>query len=291
MARTILLADDSKTIRLAVEIVFEKEPYEVVCVGNGDDALTRAKEIRPAIILADHLMPGRSGYELAAAIGADPDTAGIPVVLLTGSASPFDEARAQASGVAATIKKPFDCQSLIDRVDELLGGRASAAPNTAMPAFAGAPSTGAMAQVPQAPSAPSFTAPVAPSTPAPSTPTPAAPTFASPPVTPAPAPAYAPPSAAAAATLVPQSAPAAQTQAAPAPQAAAAAVENVVEHASAVVTAQVAPRIAATGESVDTAAISAAAREMIERVVWEVVPEMAEALIKEEIARLLAARR
>lgn len=313
VARTILLADDSKTIQRAVEIVFDKEPYDVVCVGNGDDAVAKAKEIGADIVLADHLMPGRSGYDVAAALRDDPATQSVPVILLTGSASPFDEAKANASGVAATIKKPFDCQSLINRVGELLGGAASESA-AAMPAFTGRPaSTPTAAPAPAAAAAPA-TPPGAAANPAMAN-VPTAPQTATLGATPAPATApNAPPSAAAAPTLIPQapapsspqpsspqpaafSAPAASApSSAPTPAAPASSAPSanfgaaVVEQASAAVNERVTAAAASNGETVDTAAVSAATREIIEKVVWEVVPELAETLIKEEIARLLKER-
>ena len=95
---TILVADDSVTILKAVEIVFDKEPFQVVKAGSGAEAIARAKELRPHLVLTDHLMADKTGYEVAEALRADPATASIPVLILTGSSAPYDEGRAKAAG-------------------------------------------------------------------------------------------------------------------------------------------------------------------------------------------------
>ena len=61
MPRTLLLADDSITIQRVVGITFANEDYEITTVDNGDDAVVKAKEIKPDIILADVIMPKRNG--------------------------------------------------------------------------------------------------------------------------------------------------------------------------------------------------------------------------------------
>ena len=85
MPRTLLLADDSVTIQKVVGISFASEDVALITVDNGDDAIARARELRPDIVLADVVMPGKSGYEVCEAIKSDPDLQHIPVLLLTGT--------------------------------------------------------------------------------------------------------------------------------------------------------------------------------------------------------------
>jgi CheY-like chemotaxis protein len=146
---TILVADDSVTIQRAVEIVFDKEPFTVVKAGSGHEALARIREVRPHLVLADHTMPDQTGYDLAAALKADPSTSAIPVVLLSAAANPYDEARGGAAGVVSHVQKPFDCATLLDRVRGILGVEATA-PGTAVPAAA--TTTAATANMPRPPS-------------------------------------------------------------------------------------------------------------------------------------------
>jgi CheY-like chemotaxis protein len=141
MAKTLLLADDSVTIQKVVGISLASEDIRLVVVDNGDDALARARELRPDAILADCVMPGRSGYEVCEAIHSDPSLRHIPVLLLTGTFEAFDEERALRCGAAGHIAKPFEAQTLVDEVSRLLAlaearksSRLAAAPAKPRPA-------------------------------------------------------------------------------------------------------------------------------------------------------------
>ncbi|MEJ2470719.1 MAG: response regulator [Desulfuromonadales bacterium] len=120
MSKTLLLADDSITIQKVIQITFAHEDYALTITDNGDDALTKARQIRPDLVIADVYMPGKNGYELTTAIKQDPDLGQTPVLLLTGSFEPFDEDKARLCQADAWIEKPFESQSLIDKVAELL---------------------------------------------------------------------------------------------------------------------------------------------------------------------------
>jgi CheY-like chemotaxis protein len=139
MPKTLLLADDSVTIQKVVGISFANEDVRIVTVDNGDDAVVRAKEIRPDIVLADVVMPGKSGYDVCAALKSDPALAHIPVLLLTGTFETFDEDRAARVGADGHITKPFEAQALVELVNARLSKSASS--RTSPPAAAaGAPS-------------------------------------------------------------------------------------------------------------------------------------------------------
>jgi CheY-like chemotaxis protein len=121
MPKQLLVADDSLTIRKVIGMVFAVEDVSITFVDNGSDAVARARELRPDCVLADVLMPGKSGYEVCEAIKADPATASIRVLLLAGNFEPFDEARARAVRADDFIVKPFESQALIDKVRALVG--------------------------------------------------------------------------------------------------------------------------------------------------------------------------
>src|SRR5258706_15723785 len=65
MPKTLLLADDSVTIQKVVGITFANEDVELVTVDNGDDALVRARQVKPDLVLADIGMPGLTGYDMS----------------------------------------------------------------------------------------------------------------------------------------------------------------------------------------------------------------------------------
>jgi CheY-like chemotaxis protein len=120
MPKTLLLADDSVTIQKVVGISLANEDIELVTVENGDDAVSQAQEIRPDIVLADIVMPGKNGYEVCETIKNDPQLAATPVLLLTGTFEAFDAERARQVGADGHITKPFEAQALVDQVNQLL---------------------------------------------------------------------------------------------------------------------------------------------------------------------------
>lgn len=123
MPPKLLLADDSVTIQRVIELTFADEDMEVVTVSDGQQAIVRVEADRPDIVLADAAMPERDGYEVAAYIKSAPHLMHIPVLLLTGAFEPVDEARARAAQVDGVLSKPFEPQTVINRVRELLMGR------------------------------------------------------------------------------------------------------------------------------------------------------------------------
>lgn len=136
MPKQILLVEDSVTIQRVVQIAFAREDYQISSTTGADEALARMKESRPDVVVVDAGLIGKSGYDLATAIKADPATNDVPVLLLTNNFTPYDEARGKVAGVDAFLAKPFDTQSIIDRVGALAKGKAAGA--TAAPAVAAA---------------------------------------------------------------------------------------------------------------------------------------------------------
>lgn len=142
MPKNLLLADDSITIQKVVGITFANEDYKVTVVDNGQDAVTKARELRPDVILADVVMPRRNGYEVCEAVKNDPALKHIPVLLLAGTFEAFDEARAKQAKADGHIAKPFESGALISKVREIVEGLAPApalAPRYGAPAPAARP--------------------------------------------------------------------------------------------------------------------------------------------------------
>src|SRR5216684_3010632 len=120
MPKKILLADDSITIQKGVELTFSDGDYEVTAVNNGAKAIQKLAEMRPDIILSDIIMPEKNGYEVCEYVKSHPEYRNIPVILLTGTFEPFDPDRADKAGCDAVVTKPFESQSLIHKVEELI---------------------------------------------------------------------------------------------------------------------------------------------------------------------------
>jgi CheY-like chemotaxis protein len=140
MPKKILLADDSITIQKVVELTFSDGDYEVVAVNNGAKAIQKLSEMRPDIILSDIIMPEKNGYEVCEYVKSHPEFRTIPVVLLTGTFEPFDPDRADKAGCDAVVTKPFESQSLIHKVEELVTA-SHAAPAPAAAPVESAPAT------------------------------------------------------------------------------------------------------------------------------------------------------
>lgn len=121
----VLLADDSVTIHKVVEIVLTAKGFTLKAVSDGDKALEAVKSFEPDVVLADIEMPGLSGYDLARAMKDDPATRDIPVILLAGAFESIDEARAQASGASDTLVKPFEAEDLVGKIRRLLSPEAA----------------------------------------------------------------------------------------------------------------------------------------------------------------------
>jgi CheY-like chemotaxis protein len=158
MPKSVLVADDSLTIRKVVGMLFATEDFALTAVDNGLDAVAKARELRPDLVLADCMMPGKNGYEVCQDLKNDPSTSHIPVLLLAGNFEPFDAAKAQAVGANGHIPKPFDSTTFMDKVRASVGMAPAAAPPNPYghlgPSTAPAPAPAAPAMRPPAPQQP-----------------------------------------------------------------------------------------------------------------------------------------
>src|SRR5450432_3842051 len=135
MGKRILIADDSVTIQKAFVMTLGAEDFTLTAARSADEGLTLARQTRPDLVIADATMPGRSGYELCAALKADPALRGIPVYILSSTQQPYDEAKGQQVGADGNLIKPWDSIVLIEKVKDA-SGRPAGAPR---PAAAAAP--------------------------------------------------------------------------------------------------------------------------------------------------------
>ena len=292
MAKTLLAVDDSVTMRKVLEITFSGEDFRVITAENAQSALGKLGE-NPGVFIVDTVLGGEDGYALAKELRRRSPAAAI--LMLASRYAPFDQARGRDAGADDFADKPFDTQQLIDKVRKVIlakeagGGAAAAAPPAAL---APAPMPAAPAPAPMAAGGAPYRAP-APPAPGSAPAVPGArgtqPSLAG------------PASAARGGTLVfgdpgnspppPAASPAfprpAPVHAAPAPSPMA--TTHGIGGVSASVNGHLAGKLGELGLSPAQAdAVLALSREVVERVVWEVVPQLAETIIKEELQRLLA---
>jgi CheY-like chemotaxis protein len=121
MPKRLLLADDSLTIHRVVELTFADEDFEVISVSNGNQAIEKINAAKPDIIIADVNMPERDGYEVCEFVKSTPQFSTVPVLLLKGTFEPFNQDRANSVRADGIIQKPFQSQTLIDKVNSILG--------------------------------------------------------------------------------------------------------------------------------------------------------------------------
>ena len=117
----VLVVDDDDVIRQLITVNLELEGFDVSTAIDGQDCLDRVKDVRPDVITLDIMMPRLDGWEAAGRLRADPDTAGIKVVLLSARAQEADLERGSRIGVDAYLTKPFDPDELIEVVRRLAG--------------------------------------------------------------------------------------------------------------------------------------------------------------------------
>jgi DNA-binding response OmpR family regulator len=116
----VLVADDEDDIRALVCLAVSKAGCTVTSsVADGSTALTTARAELPDLAVLDVSMPGATGLEVCTALRADPDTAGIRILLLSAGASLDDVARGLAAGADAYLAKPFGIASLVHQVRAL----------------------------------------------------------------------------------------------------------------------------------------------------------------------------
>ncbi|MFQ5442060.1 MAG: PleD family two-component system response regulator [Thermodesulfobacteriota bacterium] len=120
MPKKILLADDSMTIQKVIKLTFADEDFDVSIADNGEDAVNKAREMKPDIVLADVAIPGKNGYEICEAVKNAPETSGVPVLLLAGTFEPLDAGEAERVKADGHIVKPFESKELMDKVRGLV---------------------------------------------------------------------------------------------------------------------------------------------------------------------------
>ncbi len=127
----VLIADDSLSVRKVAERLLIAAGYDVTLAANGEEALKRLKTLQPDIIIADVIMPDKSGFEVCAHVRSHATLSTTPVLLISGVVDDEITQQAVACGADGVIKKPFHGSSLQDRVQALLASRQQA--NTPAP--------------------------------------------------------------------------------------------------------------------------------------------------------------
>jgi CheY-like chemotaxis protein len=115
----ILLVDDSPHAQRMGERILSEEGHEVVTVSNADSALIRLDDVDPDVVLADVVMPGRTGYEICQYLKMSPRHRHVRVILTAGVLETLNDAEVAKVEADATLRKPFEASALVAAVKPL----------------------------------------------------------------------------------------------------------------------------------------------------------------------------
>jgi len=123
----VLIVEDEPAVVTMLRYNLEKQGYRVDEAGDGAEALTRIAEAKPDLVLLDWMLPTLSGIEVCRQLRRNPNTATLPVIMLTARADDQDAVRGLNTGADDYITKPFSIEALIARIRALLRRSSGAA--------------------------------------------------------------------------------------------------------------------------------------------------------------------
>jgi two-component system cell cycle response regulator DivK len=118
--RTVLVADDNADQRALYVAILSHAGYTVIEACDGAEAIARARQDRPALIVMDVTMPGTSGWNAVRAVRNEVETRDIPVIVVTGLAGTRDRDASFAAGSDAYLSKPVSPRQLLEEVRRFL---------------------------------------------------------------------------------------------------------------------------------------------------------------------------
>jgi CheY-like chemotaxis protein len=123
LGRRILLAEDDRFLRKAAEATLRRSGFTVVTAVDGEEALRLAQAETPDLILLDLIMPKMQGFEVLRSLKQSPETAHIPVIVLSNLGQDRDIQQAMESGALAyLVKANLSLEELVKRVEAALPG-------------------------------------------------------------------------------------------------------------------------------------------------------------------------
>lgn len=120
MTKKVLIADDEPNILISLEFLLKREGWQVSVARDGNEALAAIQRDRPALVLLDVMMPGKTGFEVCQAVRADEALAGVKILMLTAKGRDTDMAQGMGVGADAYMTKPFSTKDLAAKVRQML---------------------------------------------------------------------------------------------------------------------------------------------------------------------------
>src|ERR1700726_2165143 len=120
-APTVYFIDDSATMREVIKIAFRRESINVITCADAASALAQFEEHPPDVVITDVIMPDQDGYSVCSQVKQNPQFAKTPVILMSGVVNKSVADRAVAVQADELVRKPFQPQELISRINNLIG--------------------------------------------------------------------------------------------------------------------------------------------------------------------------
>lgn len=155
MPKNVLISDDSATIKKAFELTFLGiDDVKIISASSSSEALSAARSQNPDLIITDSKFGDMSGYEFCRLIKDDNDLKSIPVWIMTGPFERLDDGQYDACGAEGHVRKPYDTQRMIDAVLNLHAMPEEEKARSSYPAAASGVAPGPAARLPAAPAMP-----------------------------------------------------------------------------------------------------------------------------------------
>ncbi len=119
--KKILLVDDSKTVLMMEQMILNKAAYELVIANDGRQAIAKANDEHPDLILMDVMMPEMGGFEACAHLRSMEATRGIPIIMVTTRGEAESIEKGYANGCSDYITKPINGMELLSKLKNYLG--------------------------------------------------------------------------------------------------------------------------------------------------------------------------
>lgn len=116
----LLVIEDDQVLAGLLQLMMEREGFIVASALDGAEGLKKAKEESPDLVILDIMMPGMDGYEVCRHLRADPQTAHLPILMLTARERPRDRNAGFEAGADDYLTKPFVLSELVSRIKSLL---------------------------------------------------------------------------------------------------------------------------------------------------------------------------
>lgn len=120
MGKHVLLVEDEINIIEALRFLLSREGWQVDTHSDGADAVDRIRQMRPDLVVLDHMLPGKSGLDILGELRADPEFQKLPVLMLTARGQARDREQAEKAGVSRFMTKPFSNIEVITAVRDLV---------------------------------------------------------------------------------------------------------------------------------------------------------------------------